>query len=119
MQPLDILLRYPAPILAWVFPLLGALLTPFFARINERIRDLAALLFSFSAVVCSALMIPWLISEKYPGDVQIAELMKLPTGGVLEVGVLVDPLSIVVANVVAFISFLIVANSHTSHIREQ
>ena len=111
MQPLDVLLKYPAPILAWVLPLLGALLTPLFAKISERIRDFAAVLFSFSAVVCAASMIPWLISGKYPGDVHIAEWMRFPGGGVLELGVLVDPLSIIVANVVAFISFLIVVYS--------
>jgi len=111
MEPIDALLRYPAPILCWALPLLGALLTPLFARINEKLRDYMAVAFSFSAVVSAVSMIPWLISGKYPGDVTIATWIEFPGGGSLEVGVLVDPLSIIVANVVAFISFLIVVYS--------
>jgi NADH-quinone oxidoreductase subunit L len=86
-------------------------LTPLFARINEKLRDYMAVAFSFSAVIAAASMIPWLISGNYPGDVTIATWMEFPGGGALEVGVLVDPLSIMVANVVAFISFLIVVYS--------
>jgi len=111
MEPIDAFFRYPAPILCWALPLLGALLTPLFARINEKLRDYMAVAFSFSAVVAAASMIPWLISGKYPGDVKIATWITFPGGGTLEAGVLVDPLSIMVANVVAFISFLIVVYS--------
>jgi NADH-quinone oxidoreductase subunit L len=112
MAPIDTLLNYPAPILCWALPLLGALLSPLFAKISGKLRDYMAVAFSFSAVVSAVSMIPWLLSGKYPGDVAITTWIRFPgLAEPLEVGVLVDPLSIIVANVVAFISFLIVVYS--------
>ena len=114
MVSVDALFRYPAPFLCWALPLLGALLTPLFAKISEKLRDYMAVVFSFSAVVTAASMIPWLLSEKIkmPLDIKFATWIRFPgAANPLEVGVLVDPLSIIVANVVAFISFLIVVYS--------
>lgn len=111
MEPIDIFFKYSAPILIWALPLIGALLTPLFGRINNKLRDYMAVVFSFSAVVSAVFMIPWLLAGNYPGDVKVLTWMKFPTGGALEIGVLVDPLSIIIANVVAFISFLIIVYS--------
>ena len=111
MEPIDIFFKYPAPILSWALPIIGALLTPLFGKINDKLRDYMAVAFSFSAVISAASMIPGLLSGSYPGDVKMLTWMRFPGGGALEVGVLVDPLSIIVANVVAFISFLIVVYS--------
>jgi NADH-quinone oxidoreductase subunit L len=56
-------------------------------------------------------MIPGLIWGSYPGDIKLTTWITFPGGHSLEVGVLVDPLSIIICNVVAFISFLIVVYS--------
>jgi NADH-quinone oxidoreductase subunit L len=56
-------------------------------------------------------MIPWLFSGNYPGDIKLTTWITFPGGYLLEVGVLVDPLSIIICNVVAFISFLIIVYS--------
>jgi NADH-quinone oxidoreductase subunit L len=111
MTPLEVILKYPGPWLAWILPMIGALSMPLFARLGHKIRDYAAVAWAFTSVVSAASMVPWLFSGHYPGDIKLATWFTLPNGHPLEVGVLVDPLSIIVCNVVAFISFLIVVYS--------
>jgi len=101
-----------APILCWAFPIIGALLTPALAKIGHRVRDIGAVVFSFLAVVFAASMIPYLLSGEYPGDVVFLEWIVFPGAEPLRIGFLVDPLSIIMANVVAFISFLIMVYSN-------
>lgn len=84
---------------------------PVLGRISNKLRDYAAISFAFSAVVSALSMIPYLISGHYPGDVSLTTWISFPGGNPLKVGVLVDPLSIIICNVVAFISFLIVVYS--------
>ena len=103
-----------APILCWAFPIIGALLTPALAKIGHRVRDIGAVVFSFLAVVFAASMIPYLLSGEYPGyrgDVVFLEWVTFPGAEPLRIGFLVDPLSIIVANAVALISFLIMVYS--------
>jgi len=111
MSTLDIILEYPGPWLAWMLPILGAILIPVFGKINHKLRDYAAVGFAFSAVVSAASMASYLFSGHTPGDLKLLTWMTLPNGAPLEFGVLVDPLSIIVCNVVALISFLIVVYS--------
>jgi NADH-quinone oxidoreductase subunit L len=91
--------------------MVGALSMPLFARLGHKIRDYAAVAWGFTSVVSAASMIPWLFSGNYPGDIKLMTWITFPGGHSLEVGVLVDPLSIIVSNVVAFISFLIIIYS--------
>ncbi|OGD53635.1 hypothetical protein A3K81_03245 [Candidatus Bathyarchaeota archaeon RBG_13_60_20] len=111
MSVLETLIEYPGPFLAWMLPMVGAMLMPVFGRINQKLRDYGAVLFAFSAVVAAATMIPYLFSGHSPGDVKLVTWLTLPNGAPLEFGVLVDPLSIIICNVVASISFLIVVYS--------
>ena len=111
MTVLETLIEYPGPFLAWMLPMVGAMLMPVFGRINQKLRDYGAVLFAFSAVVAAATMIPYLFSGHSPGDVKLVTWLTLPNGAPLEFGVLVDPLSIIICNVVASISFLIVVYS--------
>lgn len=111
MGPLEIILENPGPWLCWILPIVGAVLMPLLGRINQRLRDIAAVAFAFSAVVAALTMVPYLASDHYPGDIKLLTWIQLPGGKPLEVGVLVDPLSIIISNVVAFISFLIVVYS--------
>ncbi|MFQ6053874.1 MAG: NADH-quinone oxidoreductase subunit L, partial [Candidatus Bathyarchaeia archaeon] len=109
--PLEALLGYPGPWLCWILPIIGALLMPLLGRVSHKLRDYAAVAFAFSAVVAAASMIPYLLTGHYPGDIKLTTWIAFPDGRPLEVGVLVDPLSIIICNVVAFISFLIVVYS--------
>jgi len=108
-----------SPWLCWLIPIVGAMLTPFIARISEKARDYAAVLFGFLAAVMAASMIPAIMAGKFyiPGKGLVPipadwkyEWIIVP-GAKLNVGVLVDPLSVLVANVVAWISFLILIYS--------
>jgi len=112
LTPLELFLKYPGPWLAWILPMIGALSMPLIERwFGHKIRDYAAVVWAFTAVLAAASMVPWLFSGHYPGDIQIATWITFPNGHPLMVGVLVDPLSIIICNVVAFISFLIVVYS--------
>ena len=111
MTPLETIMKYPGPWLAWILPMVGALSMPLFARLGHKIRDYAAVAWGFTSVVSAASMIPWLFSGNYPGDIKLMTWITFPGGYSLEVGVLVDPLSIIISNVVAFISFLIIIYS--------
>jgi NADH-quinone oxidoreductase subunit L len=111
LTPIETILKYPGPWLCWIIPMIGSLLMPLLGRISHKIRDLAAVGFAFSSVISTFSMIPYLLSGHYPGDIKLTTWIAFPGGHPLEVGVLVDPLSIIICNVVSFISFLIVVYS--------
>ncbi len=94
--------------LAWlclILPFIGVLLTPIFACINPVLRDYGAVFFSFLTAVCAVMLLPALFAaEKLPLEHMFTWL---ETPMHLSFGVLLDPLSIIVANVVAVISFFI------------
>ncbi|MBS7652501.1 NADH-quinone oxidoreductase subunit L [Candidatus Bathyarchaeota archaeon] len=107
---IEALLNHPGPWLSWILPITGALLMPLLTRLGHRIRDYAAVAFAFSSVICAASMLPYLFTGKYPGELTLTTWIDFP-GHPLKVGLLVDPLSIIISNVVAFIAFLIVVYS--------
>ncbi|MEM2897443.1 MAG: NADH-quinone oxidoreductase subunit L, partial [Candidatus Bathyarchaeia archaeon] len=91
---------------------IGALLTPLFAKISHKIRDYCALMFSFMASLMTVSMIPYALQSKLVHN-QI-EWIVLPNSPVLseiKAGVMVDPLSVIMANIVAIIGFLIMVYS--------
>ena len=110
MSALETIMQYPWPWLVWIIPMLGAVLMPLIAKLGDKLRDYAAVLLAFLPVLSAALMIPDLMSGHTAGDITIGTWINL-FGHPLEMGVLVDPLSILICNVVAFISFLIVVYS--------
>jgi NADH-quinone oxidoreductase subunit L len=61
--------------------------------------------------VAAASLLPGLWAEHATLDIQVATWITYPNGNPLMLGVLIDPLSIMIANVVAFIAFLIVVYS--------
>jgi NADH-quinone oxidoreductase subunit L len=81
------------------------MLTPLFARINPALRDYGAVFFSFLTALSALMMLPLLTAvELLPLE---DKYVWLDTPIRISYGVLLDPLSIVVANVVAVISFFI------------
>jgi NADH-quinone oxidoreductase subunit L len=111
LTPLEIILTYPGAWLCWILPIVGALLMPLFAKLGDKIRDYAAVGFGLSSVIAAGSMIPYLFTGHTPGDIQLITWINLLGGHSLKLGVLVDPLSILICNVVAFISFLILLYS--------
>jgi NADH-quinone oxidoreductase subunit L len=91
------------PWLIWTLPITGAILTPLFAKFHSLIRDYAAIAFSLGAAVAATLT-AFTVTK---GDYQISWVPQLS----LNAGVLVDPLSMFLVNIVAWISFLIMVYS--------
>src|SRR3989449_1265905 len=87
----------------WVAPVAGALLVPLLARIHPRLRDLVAIASVFTAAVSSTL-VALLVNT---GDYYVQWIPALN----IQAGVLVDPLSMFMVNIVAWVSFLIMVYS--------
>ncbi|MCP8313002.1 MAG: NADH-quinone oxidoreductase subunit L [archaeon] len=100
--------------LSWLFPMIGAFLTPLLAKINPKVRDYGAVLFSFLAALMTIMLIPLLFNIEQLPKWEMLHWIKLegfPVLSEINFGVLIDPLSIIMANVVAVISFLIMVYS--------
>jgi NADH-quinone oxidoreductase subunit L len=91
------------PWLIWTLPIAGAILTPLFAKVHGLVRDYAAVAFSLGAAVAATITAFTVASSDY----QIPWVPQLN----LNAGVLVDPLSMFLVNIVAWISFLIMVYS--------
>jgi len=98
--------------LAWIFPFLGAVLTPLLAKVHPKVRDLGAVFFSMLGAAMTVMMIPYLFeARQVHNQLTWVTLPGAPVFSEIKAGVIVDPLSIIMANVVAIISFLIMVYS--------
>jgi len=93
------------PWLIWTAPLVGALLTPVFARIHPGLRNYGAVAFTLVSAIFATLT-AFTVGR---GDYQIAWISSSIFN--VNAGVLVDPLTMFLANIVAWISFLIMVYS--------
>ena len=105
-----LVIKYWPAFLSWMIPMLGAVLMPVFAKFGNKFRDMMAVVFGGGAAVSTLAMVPWLLSGNTPGDIKVFNWINF-TGNPLEMGVLVDPITILIVNVVACISFLIIVYS--------
>jgi len=92
--------------LIWILPMIGAILAPLFAKAGGKVRDLAPVGFSLASAILAATLIPVALAggevhSQYPWIGSIG----------INAGVLADTLSIIMANLVAWISFLIMVYS--------
>ena len=101
-------MRFGPILAAWICifsPLVGVAVTPLLARVSGPARDLGALLFSFGAAAAALRLLPHLFHpDTLPLESSVGWL-ESPIR--IAFGVLIDPLSIVLANVVAVVSFVI------------
>ncbi|RLG97166.1 NADH-quinone oxidoreductase subunit L, partial [Candidatus Bathyarchaeota archaeon] len=100
--------------LSWILPLIGALLTPLLAKIGGKVRDYGAVFFSFLAMLMTLQLLPLLwMDVEWPihGGFSWVLVPGAPILGNIGAGMLLDPLSVIMANVVAVISFLIMVYS--------
>lgn len=84
----------------------GAILTPVVARASPTLRNYIAILFSLLSAISAALLLPLV----FAGESLHSTVDWIPSLNI-QAGVLADPLSILMANVVAWISFLIMIYS--------
>jgi NADH-quinone oxidoreductase subunit L len=88
--------------MVWILPFIGASLIPAIAKAGNRARDYIAVGFALASAVAAATLLPLGIGgEQVHSQVSWIPILKL------QAGTLADPLSIVMANIVAWISFLI------------
>ena len=92
--------------LTWILPFVGALLTPVMARIHPKVRDYNSVVFALLGAISAALLIPSILAGSVQ-DVQVNWITSLN----IKAGILLDPLSIILANVVSWVSFLIMVYS--------
>ncbi|HJL71827.1 MAG TPA: NADH-quinone oxidoreductase subunit L, partial [Candidatus Poseidoniia archaeon] len=86
------------PWLIWIFPFIGAVFVIPAARISSKLRDIVAVSFPFLSVLMALMLIPDLLNgtsvdERVPW-------ISIPGVEGIEMGMLVDPLSIILVNVV-------------------
>jgi len=67
-----------APWLCWLIPVIGAVFTPIFARINPKLRSYAPVAFAVAAVVFSFSMIPDVFTGKAVNWVSGEVMGRLP-----------------------------------------
>ena len=95
---------------SFLIPIIGSAIIPIVGKLDKRAADLFALLLSFLSAVATLLLLPHLLQPvalPYEGN-----LLWLETPIRINVGVLIDQLSIIMANVVAVVSFIIMVYCH-------
>lgn len=92
--------------LTWVLPFVGAVLTPAMARIHPKARDYSSVAFSLLGAISATMLLPLVLSGSVQ-DLQVDWITSLN----IKAGVLLDPLSVIMANVVSWVSFLIMVYS--------
>jgi NADH-quinone oxidoreductase subunit L len=88
-----------------VVPFIGVIATPLLGRVHSGIRDFGAVFCSFVSAIAALTLLPKLA---HPDLLPVESTLPwLETPIQIGVGVLIDPLSIVLSNVVAVVSFII------------
>lgn len=88
--------------MVWVLPFIGAALIPAIAKVGSRVRNYAAVGFALASAISAATLLPLGIEG---GQIH-SQINWIPVLNI-QAGVLVDSLSIFMANIVAWISLLI------------
>ena len=92
--------------LVWILPFIGAAIIPAVARIGNRARDYAAVGFALASAISATTLIPLALS-----GTEVHSQISWISAVNVKAGILADPLSIVMTNLVAWISFLIIVYS--------
>jgi NADH-quinone oxidoreductase subunit L len=92
--------------LVWILPFAGAAIIAGVAKAGHRVRDYTAVAFALASAISAATLIPLALDIQEVHS-QVPWISSLG----LKAGVLADPLAIVMANLVGWISFLIMVYS--------
>ena len=93
------------PWLIWTAPLAGAVLTPVLAKVHPSLRNYAAVAFTLVSAISASLTAFTVDKGDYQTDWISSSIFTV------KAGLLIDPLSMFLANIVAWISFLIMVYS--------
>jgi len=95
--------------LIWILPMVGAALAPAFAKAGGWVRDIVPVGFSLASAILAATLIPVALA----GHEVHSQYPWIPEIGVngIHAGILADTLSIIITNLVAWVSFLIMVYS--------
>jgi NADH-quinone oxidoreductase subunit L len=98
-----------APWLVWIVPALASLFVPILTKIDRKVRDYFVILVSLSTVVVAASMVPDIYFKAIgvPTDITAPWIPGLG----IEAGVLIDPLSVLFANLIAFLGLIVMIYS--------
>lgn len=88
--------------LVWILPFVGAAIIAGVARKGNRVRDYTAVGFALASAISAATLIPLALAGSEIHN-QVSWISTLA----LKAGILADPLSVIMTNLVAWISFLI------------
>ncbi len=92
--------------LVWILPFVGAAVIPAISHRPERIKNYTAIGFALASAITASTLLP-LIASNSVVDSQVSWISALG----LKAGVLATPLSVIMTNLVAWISFLIMVYS--------
>src|SRR5690349_10525000 len=92
--------------LVWMLPFAGAAVIAGVAKAGHKARDYVAVAFALASAISAATLIPLALS----GQEVHSQVNWISSLG-LKAGILADPLSIIMTNLVAWISFLIMVYS--------
>ena len=94
---------------SWLIPIIGSVLVPIFFKAGKRVGEVYSVLLGFAAAVFSISMIP----DAWGGNSidRAVSWIPVPRGGVVEFGVLIDPLSVMMACIATGIGSLILLYS--------
>jgi NADH-quinone oxidoreductase subunit L len=92
--------------LVWILPFVGAAVIPAISHRPERIKNYTAIGFALASAITTSTLLP-LIASNSVVDSQVSWIGALG----LKAGVLATPLSVIMTNLVAWISFLIMVYS--------
>ncbi len=92
--------------LIWMLPFIGAALIPALRRNKPKLLNYTAVAFSLASAILASTLIPLALT-----DSEIHSQVSWISALNLDAGILADPLAIIVTNVVAWISFLIIVYS--------
>lgn len=94
------------PWLVWILPLVGAVVAVPASAVSRKAGTVIAVTFPLLAALSASAMIP----DALRGETADLQVQWIPSLGI-KAGVLVDPLSVLMSNIVAWVSFLIVLYS--------
>ncbi len=92
--------------LIWILPMFGAMLSPLLNKISHKARDISPSVFAFSSAILASTLLPVMLAS----DEVHTQIPWIPTIGI-KAGMLADTLSIILSNLVGWISFLIIVYS--------
>lgn len=91
--------------LVWILPFIGAAIIAGVAKAGIKIRDYTAVGLALASAISATTLLP-LLASSFPGNEIHSQITWISTLGI-KAGVLADPLSIIMTNLVAWVSFLI------------